>query len=288
MADPKKRYADNAPGDFFVDTTCIDCDTCRQLAPAVFAAGDDHSFVEAQPVSADDRRTAFRALLACPTASIGTTGPNLAREAMADFPLPITDAVGYCGYTSRKSFGGSSYFLQRAGGNWLVDAPRYLPQLVKAFEERGGLAHIFLTHRDDVADADLYASRFGAERIIHTGDLDAAPDAERVLAGLAPVTLAPGLVALPTPGHTRGHMALLADETYLFTGDHLAWDRDAQALVAFRGACWYDWATLVRSMASLRDHRFEWVLPGHGDRIHLPAAEMRAALEALLEGIGRL
>ena len=30
MANPKKMVAQNVPGDFFVDTTCINCDTCRQ------------------------------------------------------------------------------------------------------------------------------------------------------------------------------------------------------------------------------------------------------------------
>lgn len=282
MADPKRRYPDNAPGAFFVDTTCIDCDTCRQLAPAVFAAADDHSYVHAQPGAPDAERAAYRALLACPTASIGTTGPNLAREAMADFPLPVADGVWYCGYTSRKSFGGSSYFLERPDGNWLIDAPRFLPQLTKAFEDRGGLAGIFLTHRDDVADAELYARHFGARRVIHAGDLAAQPDAERVVEGLEPVALAPGLLAIPTPGHTRGHMVLLADETYLFTGDHLAWDREAGKLEAFRNACWFDWAELVASMGRLRGRRFEWVLPGHGDRVRLEAGEMARALDTLL------
>ena len=40
MANPKKRLPENVPGDFFVDSTCIDCDTCRQIAPQVFAEGD--------------------------------------------------------------------------------------------------------------------------------------------------------------------------------------------------------------------------------------------------------
>ena len=282
MADLKQRLPDNAPGEFFVDATCIDCDTCRQLAPAVFAAADDHSYVHAQPTDPAGVRTAYRALLACPTASIGTTGPNLAREAMADFPLPIADGVWYCGYTSRKSFGGSSYFVARREGNWLVDAPRYLPQLVKAFEARGGLQGIFLTHRDDVADAELYARHFGARRVIHAGDADAQPGAELVLEGLAPATLAPGLLAIPTPGHTRGHMVLLVDDTYLFTGDHLAWDREEGRLVAFRNACWHDWDALVGSMARLRGRRFSWVLPGHGDRVQRGAEAMAEALEDLL------
>jgi hypothetical protein len=33
MADYKKRVPNNLAGKFFVDSTCINCDTCRQLAP---------------------------------------------------------------------------------------------------------------------------------------------------------------------------------------------------------------------------------------------------------------
>ena len=36
MADLKKKLSTNVAGDFFVDSTCINCDTCRQLAPATF------------------------------------------------------------------------------------------------------------------------------------------------------------------------------------------------------------------------------------------------------------
>ena len=39
MANLSTSVPENVPGDFFVDTTCIDCDTCRQLAPASFAEG---------------------------------------------------------------------------------------------------------------------------------------------------------------------------------------------------------------------------------------------------------
>jgi hypothetical protein len=30
MAIPRKRVPENVPGDFFVDSTCIDCDSGRQ------------------------------------------------------------------------------------------------------------------------------------------------------------------------------------------------------------------------------------------------------------------
>jgi hypothetical protein len=36
MADRNKRLDSNVPGNFYVDATCINCDTCRQLAPLSF------------------------------------------------------------------------------------------------------------------------------------------------------------------------------------------------------------------------------------------------------------
>src|SRR5437762_2699277 len=151
MANPSKALPTNVSGPWFVDSTCIDCDTCRQLAPRVFGEADGYSFVQAQP-RADEERAGLHALIACPTGSIGTRGPNAAKAAMADFPLPIDGDVYYCGFTSPKSYGGSSYFIRHAAGNWLVDSPKFLPQLVRKLESLGGLAHIFLTHQDDVAD----------------------------------------------------------------------------------------------------------------------------------------
>ena len=51
MANPRKRVPENVAGDFFVDSTCIDCDACRQIAPSVFGEAAATSFVKAQPVS---------------------------------------------------------------------------------------------------------------------------------------------------------------------------------------------------------------------------------------------
>jgi glyoxylase-like metal-dependent hydrolase (beta-lactamase superfamily II) len=70
-----------------------------------------------------------------------------------------------------------------------------------------------------------------------------------------------------------------------FSGDHLAFDPEAGALVAWRDVCWWDWDAQVRSLARLLDLRFEWLLPGHGHRHHAPAAEMRRALAALVSGL---
>jgi glyoxylase-like metal-dependent hydrolase (beta-lactamase superfamily II)/ferredoxin len=283
MASVAKAVAENVAGEFFVDSTCIDCDTCRQLAPHVYGEASDYSFVQEQPLSSSDRRAALHALLACPTGSIGTRGPSDAKTLAGDFPLLVEGDVYYCGFTSPKSFGGSSYFVRYAAGNWLVDSPKFLPQLVRRLEELGGLKHIFLTHRDDVADADKYARHFAAQRIIHRDELASQPQAESVLEGAGPQELAPGITAIPTPGHTRGHMTLLVQDRYLFTGDHLAWDREREQLTAFRDYCWHSWSKQRQSMARLLEFSFEWVLPGHGQRVHLPREKMRVELSALVE-----
>lgn len=282
MADPGKAWADNEPGEFFVDSTCIDCDTCRQLAPRSFRAVGDHSCVAAQPASDDERRAAWRALLACPTASIGSRGESLAREAMADFPLELAPGVYYAGFTSRSSYGASSYVVTRPDGNWLVDSPKYHPQIFTRLAAMGGLAGIFLTHRDDVADAARYAAHFKCPRVIHRRDADAVPDAERVIEGDEPVRLAPGVTAIPTPGHTAGHCALHVDDRYLFTGDHLAWDREHGRLTAHPDVCWDSWSRQTASVERLLALPFTWILPGHGERVELPPDAMRAALSELI------
>jgi len=281
MAELGKRLPNNAPGEFFVDSTCINCDTCRQLAPLTFAEEDDYSYVRAQPEDKDGRASAFRALVAGPTASIGAGSPAEVRQAAAEFPLEIESRVFYCGYASEKSFGGSSYFVSDPEGNWLIDSPRYTRQLVRRFEEMGGVRRIFLTHRDDVADAARYAERFRSERIIHKLELSAQPEAERVIEGFEPVALEAGFVAIPTPGHTRGHTALLYAGRYLFSGDHLWWSRPKGRLNASRNVCWYSWPQQTRSMEWLASYRFEWVLPGHGERAQLPQEEMRRQIVSL-------
>jgi glyoxylase-like metal-dependent hydrolase (beta-lactamase superfamily II)/ferredoxin len=284
MADPNKRLDSNVSGNFFVDATCINCDTCRQLAPLSFEEIGDYSAVSRQP--GDDRQIhqAYQALLACPVGSIGVEHndkPRLQR-AMASFPLRLEDEVYYCGFNSEKSFGANSFFIEHRDGNWLIDSPRYIKHLVEVFERRGGIAHIFLTHKDDVADADKYAAHFGAERIIHRADADAVPAAERVIDGEETVWAGSEFRIVPVPGHTAGSMALLYRERFLFTGDHLWWNPHSKSLESPTRLIWKKWI-LVDSIRKLLDYRFEWVLAGHGDRVHLTPTDMQRHLRALVE-----
>ena len=283
MADRRKQVPENVAGEFFVDSTCIDCDTCRQLAPATFAEAADYSYVRQQPQSAAEVRAAFEALVACPTASIGAR--SSAREAAADFPIQVEDEVSYCGFTSASSFGGSSYFVRHPRGNWLIDSPRWTAHLVRRFHEAGGVRYIFLTHRDDVADAAKYAREFGSERIIHKFERQAQPGAERVIEGRDPVELEPEFLAIPTPGHTRGHTALLYRNCFLFSGDHLWWSRNKRSLNASQSVCWYNWEEQIKSVELLLKHDFQWVLPGHGERVKLEPAEIRRQLKDLCSSV---
>jgi len=268
-----------------VDSRCIDCDACRQLAPEVFSAQGGYSVVRHQPATPEARRHAAEAVFACPTGSIGATGSSDYLCARDDFPLRLEDSVYYCGFNSEKSYGGNSYFVRHPEGNWLIDSPRFTRHLVDKFREAGGIRYIFLSHRDDVADAAKYAAEFGSERIIHRLELHAQPDAEIVVDGTDDRVIRPEFVVIPTPGHTRGHCCLLYRDQFLFTGDHLDWDRDTQQLDASPDYCWYSWPQQVDSIARLLNHSFEWVLPGHGQRMTLPALEMHRQLEDLVRRI---
>ena len=284
MADSRQRLDTNVQGNFFVDATCINCDTCRQLAPDSFQEVGEYSAVTIQPESDERLHQAYQALLACPVGSIGTERSDKTRlqQAMSSFPILLDGGVFYCGFNSEKSFGANSYFIRHSEGNWLVDSPRYIKHLVDAIERMGGLRYIFLTHEDDVADAARYAARFGATRIIHRADAEAMPDAEWIVDGSDVIPLTPQFDLIPVPGHTPGSSALLYDQRFLFTGDHLWWEPETRSLQAPRRLVWRS-RVMVLSLERLLDYRFEWVLPGHGDRIKLTPEDMRNHLRVLVD-----
>ena len=282
MASIQKRLPENVPGDFYVDTTCIDCDTCRQIAPETFRDVGEYSVVYQQPETDEHSKLALMSLVACPTGSIGALGKHDFRIGIDAFPSLIGENIYFCGFTSESSFGAWSYLIQRPeseGGNVLIDSPRFATQLVKRLTERGGVRKMFLTHRDDVADHARFANKFGCERIMHAADGARRLGVERVIEGIEDQYLDDELLVIATPGHTRGHAVLLYKNKFLFTGDHLAWSPTRETLTAFRSVNWYSWPEQIRSMEKLLAYNFDWVLPGHG-RIHHDSSEnMRAHLK---------
>lgn len=287
MARVDLRNPANAEGDWFVDERCIDCGTCREVAPALFRAHGGTSIVANQP-TAEQQEQAWLAAQACPTTSIGTISRQ--RRPGRLYPREVVAGSGVfdLGYCSEDSFGASAWLLVRPEGNVLIDSPRWTEALVGPIEALGGIDHVALTHRDDVADAQRFADRFSARSWIHRDDRRAAPWTTDVL-GDDEVELQPGVTAIPVPGHTKGSVVFLTADGWLFTGDSLAWSHERDDLTAFRGVCWYSWPEQTRSLAGLAErHRFHSVLPGHGAR-HVAGDpdDVRARLVGLVDRMAR-
>ena len=279
-----ERHRENAPGEWYVDTHCMDCSAARTVAPGLIVERGGQSVFARQPQTTEELTMAWRARLLCPTGSVRTEHPLTQPKDV--FPEAMTAGVYRLGYNAEHAYGAHSFLIRRAAGNLMVDSPRWAKPVVQQLEDWGGVAEILLSHQDDVGDADRYAKHFKARVAIHEADRDAAPYADHILEGTEPRTLAPDLLAIPVPGHTRGSVAYLWDGHCLFTGDSLAWNFPQSDLNAFRTYCW-SWSTQRRSLRRLLDYPFDWVFAGHGGSHHLPAAEMRQRLEGLIERMGK-
>lgn len=78
MADKDAKYPDNAPGKFYVDDTCIDCDACRATAPDNFHRNEDggYSFLSKQPENEEEESLCVEAMEGCPVEAIGDDGDD--------------------------------------------------------------------------------------------------------------------------------------------------------------------------------------------------------------------
>jgi ferredoxin len=80
MPDPTQKHEGNVPGRFYVDTECIDCDLCREIAPENFERNEDggYSYVYKQPASDDESKQCTEAMENCPVEAIGEDGESSA------------------------------------------------------------------------------------------------------------------------------------------------------------------------------------------------------------------
>ena len=76
MADVANRYPQNVAGLFYVDDQCIDCDLCRETAPANFTRDNDggHTYVLKQPETTEEEALCKEAMEGCPVEAIGNDG----------------------------------------------------------------------------------------------------------------------------------------------------------------------------------------------------------------------
>ncbi|PTY08448.1 ferredoxin [Opitutaceae bacterium EW11] len=78
MAIPSDRVPQNVPGRLYVDSSCIDCDLCRETAPSLFARFDEggYSYVHHQPTTPEEIALAQEAIEGCPVEAIGNDGDD--------------------------------------------------------------------------------------------------------------------------------------------------------------------------------------------------------------------
>jgi ferredoxin len=76
VANRDDKLSENAPGRFYVDTQCIDCDVCRVTAPANFQRHEEkaYSYVFRQPSSPEEHAQCEEAMDCCPVEAIGSDG----------------------------------------------------------------------------------------------------------------------------------------------------------------------------------------------------------------------
>lgn len=277
-----------ALAEFSVDDRCTNCDAARQFAPGLIEEVNGKSEVVRQPGSDAELAMLHAAAFACPTRSIRPTTGRI-DPALDPFPLALDDTVFHCGHNSPRTASANAFLLKRTSGNLMIDTPRFSTALADRYERLGPVTDVLLTHRDHATHGCQYADRFGARLWIHEGDLAAAPDADQVIRGLDPVEIAPGVLVHPLPGHTEGSVLVLADDVYCFTGDSFYWSRALDDLEVAESVTWYSISALATSLARVAPQiRFEWVLPGHGDRMRRPADEMAARLADLAERTAKL
>ena len=75
MAELQQRFSFNVPGKYYVDTTCVHCELCHEIAPDHFTkTSSGEGFVHRQPHSVGEHAACDQALKDCPVGAIGADG----------------------------------------------------------------------------------------------------------------------------------------------------------------------------------------------------------------------
>lgn len=306
-AQKRDRRSENVLGDMYVDSACIDCDTCRWFAPGTFKRANGQSAVHSQPSDEGGRHQALMAAAACPTGSIHSTTSqsSVMKEGAVEFPMsadrlysgmPATSGIYYLGMTNQKSFGASSWLVLNGDAGFMVDVPRYSRALAARIRDvfpdiDTKLKYIIFTHMDDVAGHEQWAAEFpSAKRIIHADEANASQGTDaceiQVEEHQFPYTLESGndvgIELIAVPGHTKGCIAILHKKSKsLFTGDHICYSHTRGNLVPSRALCFHSWEEQTESVRKLIGIDFLHAWPGHGGHIHFTDdAERRRRLSA--------
>jgi len=80
MAELQQRFEFNAPGKYYVDTSCVHCELCHDIAPEHFTKTRlGEGFVHRQPAATSEFLLCDQALRECPVGAIGANGEEAIR-----------------------------------------------------------------------------------------------------------------------------------------------------------------------------------------------------------------
>jgi len=75
MANKEDKLPENVPGKYYVDSECVFCETCIELAPENFAPqNDEHAYVRKHPENESEEEQCREGMESCPTDAIGDDG----------------------------------------------------------------------------------------------------------------------------------------------------------------------------------------------------------------------
>ena len=75
MANKNDMVPENVSGRYYVDSNCVFCETCIELAPENFAShNDEYAYVKKQPENDTEEEACRGAMTSCPSDAIGDDG----------------------------------------------------------------------------------------------------------------------------------------------------------------------------------------------------------------------
>lgn len=192
---------------------------------------------------------------------------------------PATEAQRLAGYDVLRIRANNPGPLTLSGTNtWIVgrdpayvidpgpDLEGHVHTIIQALDTRGGLGGIVLTHHHPD-----HAESLAALRALRSAPL-AARAGEGVDVALADGVRFGPLLAVPTPGHTPEHFALVADQV-CFTGDAVL--GEGSVFVApYPGSM----TGYLNGLARLCTLDLDVLCPGHGPAVWEPLAKLEDSL----------
>ena len=178
-----------------------------------------------------------------------------------------------------------TYFVVSPAGNVLVSPLLYSEALGDFVEEHGGLASIFVTHRDEIERAVLsevgregpgqpperipaceYRQRFGCSLHVHEADASVLKACQVDHCWAHDTRPSPGQEFIHTPGHTPGSASLILETPagrLLFCGDLIALDEKGSISTEIEPQEVAGLPLMLNSWSKLIAHPFDALIPLH-------------------------